>query len=136
MFLAELNNLQLWATNIGNAYLEAYITEKVYIIAGPNFVEREGHNLVISKALYGLRSSGARWHDQFADCIRELGFFPCKAEPDIWMRKNGNIYKYIAVYVDDVAIAMKLGWLLRPVITEISVLQVIYGFSRRNALRP
>jgi Reverse transcriptase (RNA-dependent DNA polymerase) len=43
----------------------------------------------------------------FADCIRELGFFPCMAEPDIWMRKKGNIYDYIAVYVDELAIAMK-----------------------------
>jgi Reverse transcriptase (RNA-dependent DNA polymerase) len=104
LFLAEFNNdLQLWATDIGNAYLEAYTTEKVYIIAGPEFGEREGHILVISKALYGLNSSGARWHDRFADCIRELGFFPCKAEPDILMRKNGNIYKYIAVYVDGLA---------------------------------
>jgi Reverse transcriptase (RNA-dependent DNA polymerase) len=60
LFLAELNDLQLWATDIGNAYLEAYNTEKVYIIAGPEFGERQGHNLVISKALYGLRSSGAR----------------------------------------------------------------------------
>jgi Reverse transcriptase (RNA-dependent DNA polymerase) len=48
LFLAELNGLQLWATDIGNAYLEAYTTEKVYIIAGPKFREREGHILVIS----------------------------------------------------------------------------------------
>ena len=107
MFLAELNHLELWATDIGNAYLEAFTSEKVYIIAGPEFGEREGHILVISKALYGLRSSGARWHDRFADCIREIGFFPCKAEPDIWMRKKNNLYEYIAVYVDDLAIAMK-----------------------------
>ena len=28
-------------------------------------------------------------------------------EPEIWMRKNGNIYEYIAIYVDDLAIAAK-----------------------------
>jgi Reverse transcriptase (RNA-dependent DNA polymerase) len=106
LFLAELKDLQLWATDIGNAYLEAYATEKVYIIAGPKFGEREGQILVINKALYGLCSSGARWHDRFTDCIRGLGFFPCKAEPDIWMRKNSSIYEYVAVYVDDLAIAM------------------------------
>jgi Reverse transcriptase (RNA-dependent DNA polymerase) len=92
---------------MGNAYLEAYTSENVYIIAGPEFGEREGHILIISKALYGLRSSGARWHDRFADCIREILLFPCKAEPDIWMRKKRNLYEYIAVYVDDLAIAMK-----------------------------
>ena len=79
----------------------------MYITAGPEFGELEGHTRIISKALYGLRSSGARWHDRFADCITELGFFPCKSEPDIWMRKLGNIYEYVAVYVDDLAIAMK-----------------------------
>jgi Reverse transcriptase (RNA-dependent DNA polymerase) len=99
--LAELNDPQLWATDIGNAYLEAYTTETVYIVGGPEFGEREGHILVISNALYGLCSSKARWHARFADFIRELGFFPCKAELDIWMRKKGSTYEYIAVYADD-----------------------------------
>jgi hypothetical protein len=80
LFLAELNYLELWATDIDTAYLEASTSENVYIIAGPEFGEREGHILIISKALYSLRSSCARWHDRFADCIREIGFFPCKAE--------------------------------------------------------
>jgi hypothetical protein len=31
------------------AYLEAYMSKKVYIVAGPKFGEREGHILVISK---------------------------------------------------------------------------------------
>jgi Reverse transcriptase (RNA-dependent DNA polymerase) len=107
MFLAELNKLELWATDIGNAYLEAKTSEQVYIIAGPEFGELEGHILVVVRALYGLRSSGARWHDRFADCLRDMGFSACKAEPDIWLKDNGGIYEYIAVYVDDLAIAMK-----------------------------
>ena len=106
LFLAELNKMDIWATDIGNAYLEAKTTEKVYIIAGPEFGDREGHILVIHKALYGLRSSGARWHETFADCLRDMGFLSCKAEPDIWMRPNGKIYEYIAVYVDDLAIVV------------------------------
>ena len=74
VFLAEHNHLELWATDIGNAYLEAITSEKVYIIAGAEFGDLEGHVLVIHKALYGLRSSGARWHDKFADCMRDLGY--------------------------------------------------------------
>jgi Reverse transcriptase (RNA-dependent DNA polymerase) len=107
LFLATLNGLQLWATDIGNVYLETYTSKKAYIVSGPKFGERERHILVISKALYGLRSSGARWHDRFADCTRKRGFFFCKAEPNIRMRKKNNQYKYIAVYVDNLAIAMK-----------------------------
>ena len=59
-FLAELNGNQAWATDIGNAYLESYTQEKVYIIGGQAFGDRQGHTLIITKALYGLRSSGGQ----------------------------------------------------------------------------
>ena len=106
-FLAELNGLELWGTDIGNAYLEAYTQEKVHIIAGPEFGDRKGHTLVISKALYGLRSSGLRWHEKLAIILKKIGFFPCKSEPDIWMRRSQDLYEYIAVYVDDLAICAR-----------------------------
>ena len=55
VFLAELNGLgETWATDIGNAYLEAETRERVYIIAGAEFGDLEGHTIVIFKALYGL----------------------------------------------------------------------------------
>jgi Reverse transcriptase (RNA-dependent DNA polymerase) len=57
-FLAELNKLELWATYIGNAYLQAYTSEKVYITAGQEF-GGQGHILVVNKVVYGLRSNGA-----------------------------------------------------------------------------
>ena len=34
LFIAELNKLEAWATDIGNAYLEAKTKEKLFIIAG------------------------------------------------------------------------------------------------------
>jgi hypothetical protein len=101
-FLSELNGMELWATDIGNAYLEAYTAEKLFIVAGPEFGDLEGHMLIISKALYGLvRTSGLHWHERFSQCLRELGSEPCKAEPDIWMHRVDNLYEYTAVYVDD-----------------------------------
>jgi hypothetical protein len=36
-----------------------------------------------------------------------MGFFPCKAEPDIWMRCVDDHYEYIAMYVDNLAISSK-----------------------------
>jgi Reverse transcriptase (RNA-dependent DNA polymerase) len=107
LFLAELNKLEVWATDVGNAYLEARTKEKLYIIAGPEFGNRVGHILIIQKALYGLRTSGLHWHEHFANCLREMGFVPCRAEPDIWLHRNGGVYEYIAVYVDNLAIAAK-----------------------------
>ena len=106
-FIAELNGLECWATDIGNAYLESYTKEKVYIVAGPEFGDREGHTLIISKALYGLRSSSLRWSERLADVLRDMGFFPSKAEADIWMRKVDDHYEYIGVYVDDLVVSSR-----------------------------
>jgi Reverse transcriptase (RNA-dependent DNA polymerase) len=91
VFLAELNGLQTWSTDIGNAYLEAEMKEKVFFVAGPEFGDLTGHTLIIVKALYGLGTSSARWHDWFADCLCDMGFVPLKAEPDIWMQQNGVV---------------------------------------------
>jgi hypothetical protein len=63
VFLAELNGLKMWAIEISNAYLEAKTKERIYIHAGPEFGELEGHTLVIFKALYSLQTSGLRWHE-------------------------------------------------------------------------
>ena len=68
-FLSELNGLNLWATDIGNAYLEAKTSELLFIIAGPEFGDLEGHMLVIYKALYRLHSSGLHWHECFSACL-------------------------------------------------------------------
>ena len=106
-FLAELNELELMSADIGNAYLEAYTKEKVYCVAGPEFGNLAGHTLIIVKALYGLRTSGAHFHKRLANTLRDLGFRQSYADPDVWMRDNGETWDYVCVYVDDLLVAMK-----------------------------
>ena len=60
IFLGKLNHIDLWGADIGNAYLEAFTDEKLYIVAGPEFQELEGYIIIFLKALYGLKSSGKR----------------------------------------------------------------------------
>ena len=105
--IAELNNLKIGVGDVGNAYLEAYTKEKVCFVAGPEFRELEGCLLTIVKALYGLKSSGARFHDKFADTLRLMGFKRCKADSDLWMKPQDDHYEYICVYVDDLMVMCK-----------------------------
>jgi hypothetical protein len=93
--------------DVGNAYLEAYTREKVYVVVGEGFGELSGHTLIIEKALYGLRSSGARFHEKFADTLRDMGYTPCKADPDVWLKDCGTHYEYVCVYVDDLMVMGK-----------------------------
>ena len=60
IFLGDLNNLELWEADIGNAYLEAYTHEKLFITAGPELEELVGFILISNNAIYGLESSGKR----------------------------------------------------------------------------
>ena len=60
IFLDKLDNLDIWGADIGNAYLEAFTDEKLYIVAGPEFQEFEGYILIVLKVLYGLKSSGKK----------------------------------------------------------------------------
>ena len=39
VFFSQLNDLEIWGADVGNAYLEAYTDEKLCIIAGPEFKE-------------------------------------------------------------------------------------------------
>lgn len=106
-FLAELNGLSVWGTDIDSAYLQSFTKEKVYFVAGPEFGERAGHTFIVIKALYGLRTSGQRWHDRLYDVLTAMGFFPSRADPDIWMRAKDDHYEYIGIYVDDLEICSK-----------------------------
>ena len=107
IFLAKLNNLEVWGADIGNVYLEAKTKEKLYVVAGPEFEELAGHILVLYKALYGLKSSGLRWSQKIHDIMLDMGFSPCKADPCVWLRKAkcATKYEYVSIHVDDLLIA-------------------------------
>ena len=100
--LAEMNDLKVCAADIGNAYLYGRTKEKVYVVAGPEFGDDHGKNMIIDKGLYGLRSSGARFHEHLSGKLTKMGYRPSKADPDLWMKKVGDHYEYIARFVDDV----------------------------------
>ena len=56
------------------------------------------HTTLISKVLYGLKTSGARWHEKFSETLHQLGFSPSKADHDVQMEDEGDHYFCIYVY--------------------------------------
>jgi hypothetical protein len=82
---AALNDLEILSADIQKAYLNAPTKERIYMIAGPEFGQgKDGQPVMIVRALYGLRSSGARWHDHLAATLREAGFKACKVDADVY----------------------------------------------------
>ena len=99
--------MDAYATDIGNAYLEAYTTETLMIRAGKEFGELENHLLIVSKSLYRLRSSGLRFNELLGTCLGKLGFERSRCKSDIWIRDAGDCYEYVGTYIDDLIIVYK-----------------------------
>ena len=106
--ICALNGLDCLSCDVQNAYLNATTKEKNWFIAGPELGhDNIGKPVLIVRALYGLRSSGAQWREHMANTLRNAGFTSCKADPDVWLRPaikdNGEkYYEYVLCYVDDI----------------------------------
>ena len=83
---AALNDLQVFAADIRNAYLQAPSSQKDYVICGPEFgIENIGKVAMIHRALYGGKSAGRDFRNHLRSCMHHLDFRSCPADPDVWM---------------------------------------------------
>jgi hypothetical protein len=81
-----LNDLNILSSDIQNAYLAANCREQIYTVAGPKFGSKAGSIMLVKKALYGLKSSGAAFRAQLAETLYNLSYTPKKTDPDVWIR--------------------------------------------------
>jgi hypothetical protein len=63
--IAMLNDLQIKASDVQNAYLTAPCAEKIYTVLGSD----AGKMAIVVRALYGLKSAGASFQRHLADCM-------------------------------------------------------------------
>ena len=105
--IAALNNLEVKTSNIMNAYLTAPVSEKIWCTLGPKWGADTGKKAIVVRALYGLKSADAAFCNHLADCMRTMGYIPCQADADLWIKpeirlSNGHqYYSYVMLYVDD-----------------------------------
>jgi hypothetical protein len=108
--IADLNDLDIMACDVGIAYLNAACREKVWFVVGSEFGSWQPIIVKIVRALYGLKSSGAAcWRAMFNSTLLEMGFRSTVADPDVYLRANAKpcgfkFYEFLLVYVNDVLI--------------------------------
>ena len=113
LLYAALNDLDILSADVAAAYLNAPCGEKVYFRCGPEFGNLEGQYAILTKALYGLKTSAAAWRNQLAQVLeQEMDFVACKADPNVWMRvgtkeaTKEQFYEYLLVYTDDILVVL------------------------------
>ena len=105
--IAGLNDLNVLAGDVTNAYLSAKCREKIWFEGVLDTGEDRGKVIIVTRALYGLRSSGAAWRADLATTLQELQLTSTQANPDVWIRSSGTHYNMVLVYVDDILIFAK-----------------------------
>ena len=104
---AVLNGLDIMSADIQNTYLQAPVSEKYWTICGPEFGPKlQGCKARIVRPLYGCKSAGIGFRNHLRSCMKILGYEPCLADPDLWMREavsssGEEYYDYMLLYVDD-----------------------------------
>ena len=104
---AALMKLGVIAADVGSAYLMALTIEKICVLLGEEWEELAGVLVIVIRALYGLKISGAMYWQFFADTVMKMGFRPSRADPNVWMRHRTDHYEYIGVIVDDLLVFSK-----------------------------
>jgi hypothetical protein len=108
--ITTLSELDILVADVGNAYLQAPAREKVHTTTGPEFGPNHfGKTVIVIRAMYGLKSSGAAWHAHLSQTLHDMGFKPTLADPDVWIQPSTKdcgleYYKYILAYVDDLLV--------------------------------
>ena len=71
ILISELNELGVMAHEIGNSYLNEPCKEKIWFKAGSECTEHQGKFIILVRALYGIKMSGASWWSMFKKFIEK-----------------------------------------------------------------
>ena len=88
------------------AFLQAPLTEEVYMEQPEGFVSAEQPNLVcrLLKSLYGLKQAPYEWNKELDSHLKRNGFQPTPVDPCVYFRRQNGLVAFIVVYVDDFTI--------------------------------
>lgn len=96
-------NLLFHQIDIKSAFLNAPLTEELFLNPPPGVKTPKDHVLKLNKAIYGLRQAPFSWHKTLSEWLFQIGFRRCDAEPCVFWRKGTFLY----LHVDDLAIFSK-----------------------------
>ena len=106
---AVQNNFNIEQIDINAAYLNANLTEELFMKPPEGHQDYKRYFWKLKKAIYGLKQSGREWNLQLNSFILKIGFERLTSEPCLYIKRNNqnNITCILGVYVDDILIAGK-----------------------------
>lgn len=104
--LAGTNNWRLRQVDINNVFLNAELTEIVYM-PQPEGFEDPVHPRYVCKlknALYGLKQGPRVWFEKLKSMLESWEFFKAKLDTSLFYKENGSDFTLLLIYIDDIIV--------------------------------
>jgi hypothetical protein len=103
--LASQFDLELKQLDFETAFLNAPLTESVYVKLPQGYDSNTGKIWKLNKALYGLKQAPYEWNRELDNALVQLGYHATSADPCIYTRATSNgRFIVLSIYVDDTII--------------------------------
>ncbi|MEN7973604.1 MAG: reverse transcriptase domain-containing protein, partial [Verrucomicrobiota bacterium] len=107
--VAAQRGLKLHQMDVSTAFLNGDLEEEIFMEQPAGFVVKGKEKLVckLDKSLYGLKQAPRAWNVVLNAQLLDLGFVQSSSDPCIYTRQKQKELQLLAVYVDDLVLAVK-----------------------------
>ena len=88
--LSDINDIDIWACGIGNAYINEKYREKIWAKSSTDFGNEKEKVVKVIRALYGLKSSGTVWRAMMSETLLDLDYKNSRSDMYVWMNPETN----------------------------------------------
>jgi hypothetical protein len=109
--------------DVSNAFLHGNIAEHVYCQQPTGFADPAHPDAVclLSRSLYGLRQAPRAWFNRFVGFVLTIGFVQSKADPSLFVLRQGRDTAYLLLYVDDIILSASTAALLHTITARLKM---------------
>jgi hypothetical protein len=102
--VAGSNSWKVRQLDVSTAFLHGEIDTDVYMQQPEGFGDGTNRVCKLDKCLYGLKQAPRAWYHKLTSHLREMGFRPAVADPNLWIGKVDGQPVFMAIVVDDTLI--------------------------------
>ena len=101
--LSAASKRKMFHIDIKSAYLNAELSEDIFMKPPPDYEIPTGHVLKLHKGLYGLKQAGRNWNKLLTDVLAEFNLHVTNSDPCLFRSEDNKLW--VVVYVDDLLIS-------------------------------
>nr|KYP32301.1 Retrovirus-related Pol polyprotein from transposon TNT 1-94 [Cajanus cajan] len=103
--MVAAENLELQQMDVKTAFLHGDLEEEIYMVQPEGYKGDDQQVCRLKKSLYGLKQAPRQWYRKFDNFMLEIGYSRCSADHCCYVKRFGDSFIILLLYVDDMLIA-------------------------------